>query len=153
MITAVVDTNVLASGFLGSAKATNTPGRVLRRWYANDFQLILSEHILVELERTFATAYFAARIAPADRMASILLLRRRARVVDITAPVSGVATHPEDDVILATAVSADADYLVTGDTKLQQLGSYQGSAIVSPRAFLDLLSIACDTPHEEMSDR
>jgi putative PIN family toxin of toxin-antitoxin system len=132
MITAVVDTNVLASGFLGSAKATNTPGHVLRHWYARNFQLILSEHILVELERTFVTAYFAARIAPADRMALVLLLCRQARVVEITAPVSGVATHPEDDVIVATVVSADADYLVTGDTKLPQLGSYHGSAIVSP---------------------
>jgi predicted nucleic acid-binding protein len=53
--------------------------------------------------------------------------------------VTGVASHPEDDPILATAVSASADYLVTGDRQLQRLGSYRGVSIVSPREFLDLL--------------
>ena len=35
--------------------------------------------------------------------------------------------------MLATAVSAAADYLVTGDKQLQRLGGYQGVAIVTPR--------------------
>ena len=56
-----------------------------------------------------------------------------------TVRTSGVATHPEDDQILATAVSAQAEYLVTGDKKLQQLGAYQGVRVFAPRAFLDLL--------------
>jgi predicted nucleic acid-binding protein len=51
-----------------------------------------------------------------------------------------VATHPEDDLVLATAVSAHADYLVTGDRKLQRLGSYQGVRILSPREFLAVLA-------------
>ncbi len=50
-----------------------------------------------------------------------------------------MATHPEDDLVLATAVSAAADYLVTGDKQLQRLGGYHGVAIVSPRDFLALL--------------
>ena len=41
--------------------------------------------------------------------------------------------------MLATAVSAQADYLVTGDIQLQKLGTYGGVTILSPRAFLDLL--------------
>ena len=53
--------------------------------------------------------------------------------------MSGVATHPEDDLVLATAVSAQADYLVTRDRQLLKLGSYQGVAIVSPTEFLDEL--------------
>ena len=42
----------------------------------------------------------------------------------ITAHVQGVATHAEDDLVLATAESAQADYLITGDKKLQRLGTY-----------------------------
>jgi predicted nucleic acid-binding protein len=53
--------------------------------------------------------------------------------------VHEVTTHQEDDLILATAVSAKADYLVTGDSKLQQVGTYQGVAILSPRRFLEIL--------------
>jgi uncharacterized protein len=50
-----------------------------------------------------------------------------------------VATHPEDDLVLAAAVSAEAGYLVTGDRQLQQLGRFRGVDIVSPRAFLAIL--------------
>ena len=56
----------------------------------------------------------------------------------VTARVSGIATHPEDDVILATAESAQAHYLVTGERKLQRLGAYKEVKILSPSAFLVL---------------
>jgi hypothetical protein len=58
----------------------------------------------------------------------------------ITVEVRKVATHPEDDVVLATALSADAEYLATGDRKLQVLGSYRTVTILPPRAFVDLLN-------------
>jgi hypothetical protein len=38
-----------------------------------------------------------------------------------------------------TAASAKADYLVTSDTKLQHVGTYQDVAILSPRRFLEIL--------------
>jgi predicted nucleic acid-binding protein len=59
----------------------------------------------------------------------------------ITVHVSGVATHPEDDLVLATAVSAEADYLVTGDRHLLSLGQYQGVRIVTPRDFAAILGL------------
>lgn len=67
------------------------------------------------------------------------LIRLRARLTPLSIEVHGIATHPEDDLILATALSAPVDYLVTGDRKLQALGVYQGVAILTSRAFLDLL--------------
>ncbi len=59
-----------------------------------------------------------------------------AAVVDTNGLAAGFGT---DDLILATAMSSQADYLVTGDKQLQDLGTYQGVTILSPRAFLDLL--------------
>lgn len=47
---------------------------------------------------------------------------------------------PKDDMVVATAVAARAEFLVTGDRRdLRSLGSYQGIRIVTPREFLDLL--------------
>jgi predicted nucleic acid-binding protein len=54
--------------------------------------------------------------------------------------VQGVATQTADDLVLATAVSAGADYLVTRDGKLLQVGSYQGVNIASPTEFLQHLA-------------
>jgi predicted nucleic acid-binding protein len=62
-------------------------------------------------------------------------------LVPITAEVRGVATRPEDDLTLATAVSAEADYLVTGDRQLLALADYEGVQIISPREFLTILEL------------
>jgi len=70
----------------------------------------------------------------------LTLLRTEATVTNITVQVVGIASHPEDDLILASALSSQADYLVTGDMKLQRLGAYQGVAVLSPRAFLGVLT-------------
>jgi uncharacterized protein len=137
VIRAMLDTNVLASGFL-SERAS--PGQRLRLWTYRRFTLVTSDDILSELERTFRQPYFRHRLTE-DRIAADLeLLRREAEIVTATTAVSGVATHPEDDLVLATALSGGADYLVTGDAKLQALGAFRGVVILSPRAFLDRLA-------------
>ncbi len=136
MIHAVLDTNVLASGFV---RPEPVPGQLLLLWQAEKYILVVSEHILTELARTFEEPYFARHLTPEQRASNVALLRREALVVPLTARVSGIATHPEDDRILATAVSAHADYPVTGDAQLQKLGEYEDVKIVSPRQFLELL--------------
>lgn len=67
------------------------------------------------------------------------LLHEEATVIPLIAPVTGVATHTEDDRILAIAVSGKAAFLVTGDTQLQKLGSFKGVTILSPADFLKTL--------------
>jgi predicted nucleic acid-binding protein len=76
-----------------------------------------------------------------DRTDYLTLVPQHALIIPITAHVQRVATHPADDVILATAESAQAQYLVlvTGDRKLQGLGAYKGVKPLSPSAFLDVL--------------
>ena len=50
---------------------------------------------------------------------------------------SQVCRDPEDDNILAAAVSADCDCIITGDKDLLVLKQYEGVQILSPRHFLD----------------
>jgi putative PIN family toxin of toxin-antitoxin system len=135
----VLDANVFASGALGCTREQSTPGAILRSLEMNRFRHIISPHLSAEIERTLASSYFVDRI-PADvARAALRMLREYAIEAQSIVDVSGVASHPEDDRILATAVSAAADFLVTGDRQLQQLGSHHGVKIVSPREFLTLL--------------
>ena len=69
----------------------------------------------------------------------ITLLPSAAIMTALTVEVAGVATHPEDDLILATAVASKATFLVTGDRKLRAVGNFQGVTILSPREFLTVL--------------
>ncbi len=133
----VLDTNVLASGFVSRA---STPGQLLYLWTHGVFELVLSEPMLTELARTLGKPYFQKHLTAEQVAADIALLRHEAHITPITTAVHGVATHPEDDMVLATAVSGKADYLVTGDKKLQDVGNYHGVTILPPIAFLDVLT-------------
>jgi len=104
------------------------------------YQLAISQPILDELARTLATSYFSRRITAADSTLYLLAITAAATAVPISVAVHDVATHPEDDLILATALSAQANYLVTGDAQLQAPAAYRGLPIISPREFLDRLS-------------
>lgn len=134
------DTNLLVSGIerlRGRPEAATA--RFIRAWMADRFTLVLSDHLLAEIERTWDKRYFAERLRGDDRVAFRQLIRRRAVITPITVAVSGVATHPEDDLVLATALSGNASFVVTGDYKLLGLKVYEGLALVSVHAFLDIL--------------
>lgn len=140
MIRAVLDTNVLASGIVTFHQPT-PPAQVLKIWQAGEFQIIISQPILEELKKTLEKPYFQKYISPQQVAGTISLFEQEAIVSPITIPVQGVATHPEDDLIIATAVSAKADYLVTGDgSLLKKVGSsYKGINLVTPKDFLKKL--------------
>jgi putative PIN family toxin of toxin-antitoxin system len=120
----VLDTNVLASGAI--ARPGSTLALLVDLMRIGAYQVAISQPILDELARTLATSYFSQRITASDSALYLLSTTAAATAVPITVAVHGVATHPEDDLILATALSAQADYLVTGDSQLQGLGAYRG---------------------------
>jgi putative PIN family toxin of toxin-antitoxin system len=132
------DTNVLASGFIG-APESSAPAFILDAWRDRLFVLVLSEHILTELARTFTSSYFRQRLTSEEAQANSALLAERAVITLLTANVHRAATHPEDDLVLSTAVSGRAEYLITGDRRLQRLQLYKEVRIVSPRDFAVLL--------------
>jgi uncharacterized protein len=139
MIRAFLDANVVASGLLRFDVETSPPGTRLRSWFAGEFVLVTSDPLVKEIERTIASPYFASRISQRTLALFWAQLAAESVLAEITHFVTGIASHPEDDLVLAAAVSADVDYLVTGDRMLLQLGSYQNIAIVNPRQYLSVL--------------
>jgi len=128
-----LDANVLAPGFTSHGSAS---ARLIDLWRSGTFTLVLSEHVLRELARTLTDPYFAARLPREDAAAVISLLSANAAVTELTVEVRGVATHPEDDAVLATALSGQASILCTRDKQLLRLRAYQGVAILSPGELL-----------------
>ncbi len=53
-----------------------------------------------------------------------------------------IARDPADDEVLAAAVAARADLIVSGDAHLLDLGSYRGIPIVCARGALDRIATA-----------
>ena len=70
------------------------------------------------------------------------LLISQAILVDVTHEVHGVTSHWQDDLVLAAAVSGDADFLVTRDKEFRRVGKYRGVKIRTPAEFLTELGAA-----------
>lgn len=102
MIRVTLDTNALASGAL---ERPGTLAQILHHWRRGVLELVVSNHILEELDRTLRKPYFASRIADRDRRLFLALLREFATIVEIARPVPTIASQPGDNLVLATGLS------------------------------------------------
>ena len=66
-----------------------------------------------------------------SRGATIVSVRRVRRIVE---------EDPEDDLVLATALTGGASYVVSGDRHLLDLGRFEGVRIVRVEEMLRILS-------------
>lgn len=82
-----------------------------------------------EFERTLVTK---GKVAPELATEARAKVIAHSRLVGIAPLPEAVCRDPDDDAILATALAAQADLLVTGDKELLVLGSYEGISIVTP---------------------
>ena len=112
---AVVDVNVLISGVL-SAKGPSA--EILRASRDGQFELIISELLLAELERTLAYPKLRKRIPPEKAFAFTSWVRDHGTLAEDPASPPPVGSRdPDDDYLLALAIRRRA-YLVTGDDDL-----------------------------------
>jgi putative PIN family toxin of toxin-antitoxin system len=139
MIRAVLDINVMVSAIILSR---GIPFTIWLAWQSQQFELISSDGILLELQEKLELPKISERyaISSQDISAILSLLRSQARLIQV--PVSEqrpVTIDPEDNLVLATGRLAQAEYLVTGDRGLLDLVEYKGMKIISPREFVELL--------------
>jgi putative PIN family toxin of toxin-antitoxin system len=119
-VRAVVDVNVLISGVLS---AKGSPADILRASRDGQFELVVSELLLAELERTFAYSKLRKRISPEKAAAFVNWVRDHGSFAEDPAGPPPVASRdPDDDYLLALAVDRRA-YLVTGDQDLLSVSS------------------------------
>jgi putative PIN family toxin of toxin-antitoxin system len=139
VIAAVRDANVIVSGFPSRRGA---PAELIARWLDREFRVVVSEHILSGVVRAWSRPWFRERISHREIDRALLLLRTRAVVVNPASGVHGVARDDKDDLVLATAIAGKADFLVTGDRALREIGEFSRVTIRSPREFVAVLDLA-----------
>lgn len=139
MIKATYDTNTLASATVALHGSISL---LLNALINDEVEMITSKPLLAELSKTLQKPYFTSRLTQEQAKSFIDLVHRRATIIPITTPIPKVATHPEDDIVLATAESGKASYIVTGDHGLQSLKEFKGIQIVNPKRFVEILEIS-----------
>ena len=128
-----LDTNVLVSAFVSRGLCTDLLNIVLA-----EHELLVSNLVVEEFERVLSDKLRA----PKTVLARALSILDHAEAVPNPTAVPGEPGFDEDDAtILAAAIEAEADVLVTGDQEF--LAAAKGFPIpaVSPRKFMELLRV------------
>ena len=135
---AVLDTNVFVSGLMG---VKSPPRRIVDGWLEGQFKLVTSLHLVEELGHVLGYPRIAERVRldPTDVDVILAALLSQAEVVPGELQLPGVTRDPKDDAVVACAVEGQADYLVSGDEDLLVLHAYEGTQVVTPRRFLEIL--------------
>ena len=123
----VLDTNVVASAMLWGG----APLLLLQAAREKRITLFTSTALLAELTDILGRRKFEKKIAASTLSVDELV----DRYTDLTTlvrptPLSGIAPDPDDDMVIGTALAAQAQLIVTGDKPLLSVTEYQGVRII-----------------------
>ena len=133
----VLDTNIVVSGLLWN----KTPSLLIDAALQGRVEIFTSEVLLLELEdvlprRKLSRRVSASGMSIAQLAALYALLAQRI----VPAVISPTSADPDDDHVLACAIAAQADLIVSGDSDLLNLKSYQGIPIVAAAEALERIA-------------
>lgn len=126
---AVIDTNVLLSGLLWHG----APHALIEHVRAGRLAMVSSPALLAELADVIGRAKFDEILARSNtsREHSLAELRQLAEVIEPPPLPQPVCRDPDDDHVLACALAAKVDLIVSGDADVLNLKEYQGIRIAT----------------------
>jgi uncharacterized protein len=133
----VIDTNTWVSGLLWKG----APWQLLKLAEQGEIEICIAYSMLLELEEVLAYGRLQSRLkllqqTPNQLAAYALSLSTVFDVSRAGTPI--VVTDPDDDIFVLCALEAGAEWLVSGDQHLLELGSYGTVNIVTVTEFLSL---------------
>jgi putative PIN family toxin of toxin-antitoxin system len=126
----VLDTNVVASALPWGG----TPERLIGAAGDGLLELVTSEALIAELAGILDRAKFATKLRQKNLSAAEVVARYR-EIADAieAAPIEEARLRDSDDAaVLACALAARADAIISGDDDLHSLGTYQDIPVLSP---------------------
>ena len=126
----VLDTNVVLSALLWRGTPYQLLEAIRNR---SETRLFTSPALLDELAGVLTRSSPTKRLAVIGKTARAVLADyvEAAEVVEPEHVPRVVPNDADDDQVIAAAVSAGADWIVSGDVDLLSLGSYQGIPIIT----------------------
>jgi putative PIN family toxin of toxin-antitoxin system len=130
----VLDVNVWISALLWGG----IPRQVVDLAAKEEITIFASEPLFVELTATIGRAKFEAKILSLGQTTEDLI-NVVASFLQWCQPIVADVPQlrdPKDLIIIATALGADAEVLITGDRDLLVLQEFEGIPILTPQQFL-----------------
>ena len=124
-----------------SLRPDSIPDRALTHALAHCELCTSAEH-LAELEEVFRRKRFNSYVDLDSRLLLLEVIRARAVVYvvpeSVWSGVRGSCRDGEDDFLLALAMAAEADVIVSSDRDLLVMHPWRGVRIVTPAEFLEM---------------
>ncbi|MBI5664135.1 MAG: putative toxin-antitoxin system toxin component, PIN family [Nitrospirae bacterium] len=126
----VLDTNVTISAFFWKGP----PRSVFDLARTGKITMLVSKDMEIEFIRVLGYSKFG--VSPKEIVPFMKSLRSRAELVEVQTKLSIIQADPTDNVFLECAVDGKADYIISGDKHLLDMGTYSGIAILKAKDFL-----------------
>ena len=139
MIKAVLDSGVLVSAFV---TPKGISAELLHSARQDLFKIYLCEQIFEEIKRVLLTyPHIREQYFYSNRQVAMFCqgLRDATNLVAKIPVIKVVANDPNDDMVVACAIKAKAQYIVTRDDDMLVIGKYKGIKIVTPEEFMEVL--------------
>ena len=141
----VLDTNTIISGLISPG---GLPRQLLDKARSQQFDLCSSTVLMAELLDVLSREKFSSRLSQAG-ITPLDIVRDLRRLSSICTPINVprvIVNDPDDDHVLACAVMAQADLIVSGDKHLLGLGGqYQGIRILNAAEAMQMISARQDS--------
>jgi putative PIN family toxin of toxin-antitoxin system len=135
----VLDTNAAVSGLLWHGN----PGKLIDAAQAGSLILCTSAPLLAELHGVLGREKFAKHLQVRGLTAT-QIFEGYAALTTVVVPAiipTAIVDDPDDDAVLACAVAAKVDLVVSGDPHLVKLVQYEGIPIVTPAEAVERLGL------------
>jgi putative PIN family toxin of toxin-antitoxin system len=135
----VLDTNAAVSGLLWHGN----PGKLIDAAQAGSLILCASAPLLAELHGVLGREKFAKHLQVRELTATEIFEGYAALTIVVVPAIipPAIIDDPDDDAVLACAVAAKVDLVVSGDPHLLKLVQYEGIPIVAPAEAVERLGL------------
>lgn len=140
MLKVVLDTNIFISAALISQGA---PAKIIDAWEKSKFWLIVSASIIDEFRTVIFYDRIRKRCPKNDQEINEFIKKVQKSGIETPGKLNllVIEKDPTDDKFIIAALEGNADYIVSGDLHLLELGSYENIKIVSPKEFVEILEV------------
>lgn len=132
MLKFVMDTNVLVSALL---KDNSPPAFILALLRTKKMTLCLSKEIFEEYKAVLNREKFRHIRSAATPL--LLSFKKEGLLVEPKVRIAVITADPADNKFLECAQAAQADFLITGNTRHFPFKQFQDTKIVSPKEFIE----------------
>lgn len=126
----VLDTNVTISAFCWRGYPRNVYNLV------KEGKVTLLSSIKIEAEFIRVLGYFRFGLTPAEILPIVNNLRKYVHFIEVKSKVDIVKEDLTDNTFLECALDGKADYIISGDHHLLNIGNYKGIQIIRAKDFL-----------------